>query len=511
MGYLIPKIKKLNNVSMQRIPKYFYNYINLEQNHKLFKSSFFNEMEIAKSIDYDLPETTDKNEIINYFDISNWLTEESNSKLDKASMLNSIEARVPFQDKQLIQDYFNVNMNNKIDLFNLKKPLKNLKFLPKYITNRKKRGWFSPESFFLRNYLKKLFMDTFEENKINKQRIFNFTQIMNTYEMHNNGKYHKDKLITISTFQIWYDQVINLRFYVGISILLILTSYQYFFSYTENFMNLSILSFIVYLSWINEINLAIHEKNRSSLIIKIFLIVSVLFYFLLIANFLSEGDKLSFILKFYLLFHALFFVYHINFLNLNIRKFIQYFKNQFEEYLAVASSFFNIIGVIIWRISLVMLLGKSIAGLFFASFAIASFPGTLFNNIVGQIVTINQKLKELIYKISNVLFVLYIILISFLILLNQIYFKDFQFFNFFHITLVSLFGTPFMLRALSNRHEFLSFSKKSQKKIFIKDILYGISISPIIIILFYIDGKDFLIYSYPISSFLALFYYRKIK
>ena len=309
----------------------------------------------------------------------------------------------------------------------------------------------------------------------------------------------------------FYDQVINLRFYVGISILLILTSYQYFFSYTENFMNLSILSFIVYLSWINEINLAIHEKNRSSLIIKIFLIVSVLFYFLLIANFLSEGDKLSFILKFYLLFHALFFVYHINFLNLNIRKFIQYFKNQFEEYLAVASSFFNIIGVIIWRISLVMLLGKSIAGLFFASFAIASFPGTLFNNIVGQIVTINQKLKELIYKISNVLFVLYIILISFLILLNQIYFKDFQFFNFFHITLVSLFGTPFMLRALSNRHEFLSFSKDYQKKIFIKDIMYGISISPIIIMLFYLGGVNFLIYSYPISSFLALFYYRRVK
>ncbi len=309
----------------------------------------------------------------------------------------------------------------------------------------------------------------------------------------------------------FYDQVINLRFYVGISILLILTSYQYFFSYTENFMNLSILSFIVYLSWINEINLAVHEKNRSSLIIKIFLIVSVLFYFLLIANFLSEGDKLSFILKFYLLFHALFFVYHINFLNLNIRKFIQYFKNQFEEYLAVASSFFNIIGVIIWRISLVMLLGKSIAGLFFASFAIASFPGTLFNNIVGQIVTINQKLKELIYKISNVLFVLYIILISFLILLNQIYFKDFQFFNFFHITLVSLFGTPFMLRALSNRHEFLSFSKDYQKKIFIKDIMYGISISPIIIMLFYLGGVNFLIYSYPISSFLALFYYRRVK
>ena len=309
----------------------------------------------------------------------------------------------------------------------------------------------------------------------------------------------------------FYDQVINIRFYVGIIIIVALTLYQYFFSYTENFITLSILSFIVYLSWINEINLAIHEKNRSSLVIKLFLLISVLFYVLMMANFLLDTGQLLDLLKFYLLFHSIFFLYHINILNFNIKKFVHYFRNQFEEYLAVASSFFNIIGVIIWRISLVVLLGKTAAGLFFASFAIASFPGTLFNNIVGQIVTINERLKNLIYKISNILFILYIILISILIVVNQIFFQEYQFFNFFSITLTSLLGTPFMLRALSSRHEFLSFSKSFQKKIFTRDILYGISISPIIVVLFYLGGKETLIYSYPISSFLALFYYRKIK
>ena len=309
----------------------------------------------------------------------------------------------------------------------------------------------------------------------------------------------------------FYDQVINIRFYVGILIMLALTSYQFFFISTDNFIILSILSLIVYLSWINEINLAIHEKNRSSLVIKFFLIISILFYFLLIVYFIFGIGELSNILKFYLLFHILFFIYHININNFNIKKFIQYFKNQFKEYLAVASSFFNIIGVIIWRISLVMLLGKSLAGLFFASFAIASFPGTLFNNIVGQIVTINEKLKTLIYKISNVLFVLYIILVILLIFLNQFYLQNFEFYNFFNITLTSLLGTPFMLRALSNRHEFLSVSKVFQNKIFIKDVMYGISISPIILILFYLGGINFLIYSYPLSSFLALFFYRKAQ
>ena len=309
----------------------------------------------------------------------------------------------------------------------------------------------------------------------------------------------------------FYDEVINIRFYVGILIVTSLTLYQYFFSYTENFATLTILSFIVYLSWINEINLAIHEKNKSSLVIKLFLMMSIVFYILMVVNFLSEIVLLLDILKFYFLFHVLFFLYHINILNFNIKKFIKYFKNQFVEYLAVASSFFNIIGVIIWRISLIAILGKASAGLFFASFAIASFPGTLFNNIVGQIVTINEQLKNTIVKISNLLFILYIILIFALITMNQFFLKDYQFYNLFNITLTSLIGTPFMLRALSYRHEFLSFSKSFQKKIFIKDILYGISISPIIVTLYYLGEKEALIYAYPISSFLALFYYRKVK
>ena len=119
-------------------------------------------------------------------------------------------------------------------------------------------------------------------------------------------------------------------------------------------------------------------------------------------------------------------------------------------------------------------------------------------------------MKSIIFKISNILFVLYIVFVLILILLNQYFLKDFEFFDLFNITLTSLLGTPFMLRALSYRHEFLSFSKSFQKKIFIKDIFYGVSICPIIIILYYLGEKEALIYAYPISSFLALFYYNKI-
>jgi predicted neutral ceramidase superfamily lipid hydrolase len=156
-------------------------------------------------------------------------------------------------------------------------------------------------------------------------------------------------------------------------------------------------------------------------------------------------------------------------------------------------------------------LGKTTAGLFFASFAIASFPGTVFNNIIGQIVIINKRIKDFVSRSSNLLLIFYIISVVSLILLNEILLKNYEFYNFFNITLISLLGTPFMLRALYFRHMFLSVSRSYQKKIFIRDIMYGVSISPIIVALYYIGGQDSLIYSYLISSFLALIYYQRVK
>ncbi len=210
-GFLLPKIKKINKTDNSNIPNFFYNNINLNHNSKLFKDNFLFKMKNCEELKFNYPKTNEKSEIINFFDISDWLIEESNSKLDKSSMLNSIEARVPFQDKSLIEKYFHLNLDKKIDLFNLKKPLKKLKFIPDYIVNRKKHGWFSPESIYLRNYLKNLFNETFEKNKIIDQNIFNHDKVNDMYEKHNKGGYYKKELITILTFQIWYDRLINLN------------------------------------------------------------------------------------------------------------------------------------------------------------------------------------------------------------------------------------------------------------------------------------------------------------
>ena len=150
-------------------------------------------------------------DIINYFDIKYWLPEESNYKLDRSTMKNSIEARVPFQDIELLKKYYPIPISKKINFKNGKLLLKkNIKFIPKYIKNRKKIGWLTPESFFLRSYLKDTFQEIFDEEKINKQGFFDYQKLINIFQLHQKGFYYKNELVTILIFQIWYDKVLSL-------------------------------------------------------------------------------------------------------------------------------------------------------------------------------------------------------------------------------------------------------------------------------------------------------------
>ncbi len=308
-----------------------------------------------------------------------------------------------------------------------------------------------------------------------------------------------------------YDKIISWRVSVGFLILLSVSIIQFFFYEGTNSKELYLLNVIVYLSWINEINLSIHEKRMSSFLIKFFLFISSIFYILIFLNFFFLNLDLFNIIKFYTFFHIIFFTYHINLNDIKIKKFLLSISRQYTELLSLASSIFNIFGVLIWRISLITLLEKNNAGIFFASFAIASFPGTLFNNIIGQIILINKKLKETILKYIGIYFVLYFTIIFSLIFLNNIYFENYELYYFFNLTLISLIGTPFMLIGLYNRHKVLSISSKNQKKIFNKDIFYGLLISPVIYITYYLGGENFVGYSFIISSVFAFLIYYKIK
>ena len=208
--YFNNKIAKINQLKKEDIPLYYYSIFKNENYEKLFnfdlkkqdlnKFNFYKDLKNYKNIDY-----------INYFDTRYWLTNESNYKLDKCSMINSIEARVPFQDADLINEFFYVANEKKFSLLNRKYILKQMNVLPKYILNRPKTGWFSPERIFLDNHLKKIIKDFFTQSKINEQSIFNYNNLIKFFDEYPKKTYKiKKQILIIILFQIWYDKVLNL-------------------------------------------------------------------------------------------------------------------------------------------------------------------------------------------------------------------------------------------------------------------------------------------------------------
>ena len=306
-------------------------------------------------------------------------------------------------------------------------------------------------------------------------------------------------------------KVINFRVLLSAIFFLLSEIILKLFYYNENFYVYSVLFAIINLSWINEMFLALHEKNKSLLIIRLFLVLSLFFYILIYLSFSLQDFDLFLILLIYLFYQIIFFIYHFNFKLFKIFIIANDTNNYFTKFLPTASTFFNILSIIAWRISLFSLLGKSLAGIYFAAFSIASFPGTLFNNILAQIIILNKNIQN---KFSKKYFLFSIISSVFIILSIasvHIFFTDLLNFNLFLITLISLLGTILMLRALYLRHSLLFLNRIYQKKVFFVDILYSITISPIIFFLYLVGGENLLIYSYLISSIFAYVFYKSIK
>jgi asparagine synthase (glutamine-hydrolysing) len=201
------KIKNFNTLKKNQIPSFFYQKISNSLKEKIFSSNL-KLYQKNYSFNYFIPEENPL-KIINYFDLKYWLPEESNYKLDRSLMANSIEGRVPFQDITIVNKYFNVPFKKKINFFNEKIFLKNISVLPDYIRKRKKVGWLSPESIFIRSYLNNFIKDTFDEKTIKSQNIFNYEELINMHKAHLSGGYFKNEIILILIFQIWYNQVLK--------------------------------------------------------------------------------------------------------------------------------------------------------------------------------------------------------------------------------------------------------------------------------------------------------------
>ncbi len=127
-------------------------------------------------------------------------------KVDRCSMMNALEVRAPFLDKDVVEFVFGLPARLKIKRFQrkylLKKALKN--HLPSCILHRKKRGFLIPTALWLKQNLRPLVEETLGERNLKNQGLFNSKIVTEMVSQHNEGKMdYRKELWTLLVLQLW--------------------------------------------------------------------------------------------------------------------------------------------------------------------------------------------------------------------------------------------------------------------------------------------------------------------
>lgn len=127
-------------------------------------------------------------------------------KVDRASMANSLEVRVPFLDHGVVE--FAARMPSVYKLhglttkFILKRAMKGL--LPDNIINRRKAGFMIPLATWIKNDLRDMVEDLCSEERLRRDGIFNPVGVRRFIDEHFNDQRDHRKLIwTLLAFQKW--------------------------------------------------------------------------------------------------------------------------------------------------------------------------------------------------------------------------------------------------------------------------------------------------------------------
>ena len=153
----------------------------------------------------------DKVSKMQYIDLNLWLPNDILLKADKMSMANSIELRVPYLDR-IVVDYaktiptkYKIKNNQTKYLF---RQVAN-EYLDKEIANKKKLGFPIPIREWIKdNDIYNKIKDTFKQG----QEFFNTKEIIKLLEEHIEGKKDNSRKIwTIYSFLIWYKEYFIIR------------------------------------------------------------------------------------------------------------------------------------------------------------------------------------------------------------------------------------------------------------------------------------------------------------
>ncbi len=161
---------------------------------------------------YAQAQATDFTDRTLYADVTLYLSETLLVKMDIASMANSLEARSPFLDHEIMEFAARIPVPLKLRNGKTKVILKNAfgKILPHEIIMRKKMGFGVPLDHWFRNELKTMAYDTLLSSQCIDRGYFNKAQILKILDEHTSGiwnwQYHIYNLLML---ELWHIQFID--------------------------------------------------------------------------------------------------------------------------------------------------------------------------------------------------------------------------------------------------------------------------------------------------------------
>ena len=141
-----------------------------------------------------------------YMYLKTYLQDDILVKVDRASMMNSLEVRAPFMDVNVVDFLNRLPYEYKLKGFKGKHLLKETMRgkLPEDIIDRPKKGFGIPVSLWLKNELKDLCNDLLSKEAIESQGLFDYKYVERLKQNHINGRQNNRKeLWNLMVFQLW--------------------------------------------------------------------------------------------------------------------------------------------------------------------------------------------------------------------------------------------------------------------------------------------------------------------
>ena len=187
------------------------NIFSVKERNALLKSEIAKNASSPKVLcDKFYSEVKDKDTVtkMQYLDINMWLMGDILLKADKTSMANSLELRVPFLDKKVMEFAATIPLKCRVNTETTKLALRKAaeKTLPKRTATKDKLGfpvpirvWLKEEQYY--NRVKEAFTADYANE------FFDTEKLLQLLETHKSGKADVSRKIwTVYTFLVWYKQ-----------------------------------------------------------------------------------------------------------------------------------------------------------------------------------------------------------------------------------------------------------------------------------------------------------------